>query len=247
MKILDEERILVAEPPADHELFPIYQSIIDDELSKLKTPYGRAYEILRLKTGRYDKDQLAAYTNSIIINKCIYVPLFRIKEDSLALQRWREVMPGYTVKGFEFSLSEEPLISQKMKDHYKNYGWNSGDALHCRTRAVWDTQMLFISIKKVESIVDPKDKNYVYATIIDYSKKGLQDGKSNVFWRVKGETAWRVIALNQIAHTDHYYAQLPETLTNNSIEYYISAASKSGRVETRPSSAPAGFYQYMVK
>ena len=32
MKLLDEERILVAEPPTDHELYPIYEEIIENEL-----------------------------------------------------------------------------------------------------------------------------------------------------------------------------------------------------------------------
>ncbi len=247
MKLLDEERLLVAEPPADHELYPIYQNIIDNELKKLKSPFGRVYEILRLKTDRYSKEQLAAYTNSIIINKTIYVPLFRIKEDSAALQRWREVMPGYTVKGFEFSLADEPIISQKMKDHYKSYGWNSGDALHCRTRAVWDSQMLFIGLKKIDSLVDPRRKNYVYATIIDYSKKGLQQGKNEFYWRVRGDTGWRIIPLKQIDFSDHFYAEIPYSTKGKTIEYYISSASKSGRVESRPASAPAGFYQYKIK
>lgn len=150
MKVLDEERILVAETPTDHPEYAVYQNIVENELSKLKTVYGRPYEILRIKTGRYSGDRLAAYTNSIILNKTIYVPLFRIKEDSFALKKWREVMQGYTVKGFYFLLADEPLLDSNVKDHYKIYGWNGGDALHCRTRAVWDPQMLFITTKKLK-------------------------------------------------------------------------------------------------
>jgi agmatine deiminase len=88
MKLLDEERILVAEPPTDHELYAVYENIVENELKKLKTVYGRPYQIIRLKTGRYDQEQLAAYTNSIIVNKTIYVPLFQIKEDGEALKTW---------------------------------------------------------------------------------------------------------------------------------------------------------------
>jgi agmatine deiminase len=84
MKLLDEERILVAEPPKDHELYTVYENIVEKELKSLKTVYGKPYEIIRIKIGRYEDDNLAAYTNSIIVNKNIYVPLFQIKEDSLA-------------------------------------------------------------------------------------------------------------------------------------------------------------------
>ena len=244
MKLLDEERILVAEPPKDHELYPVYENIIENELKKLITPYGRPYEILRLKTDRYNKEQLAAYTNSIIINKTIYVPLFRIKEDSSALLRWQDVMPGYTVKGFTFALADEPVMSQKMKDNYKNYGWNSGDALHCRTRAVWDTQMLFISIKRIDAKVDTKQDKTIYATIIDYSKKGLEPEKTVVNWRVKGETVWKSLVMKQVKKTDHYFAEIPYAEPGKSVEYYLSACSKSGRKETKPATAPEGVYHF---
>jgi len=246
MKLLDEERILVAEPPKDHELYPVYERIIRDELQKLVTPYGRPYEILRLKTDRYNRDQLAAYTNSIIINETIYVPLFQIKEDIAALKRWQEVMPGYTVKGFTFALADEPVMSQKMKDNYRNYGWNFGDALHCRTRAVWDTQMLFISTKRIDTKVDVNSDKKIHATIIDYSKKGLEPEKTMVCWRVKGEINWRTIQLKQIKKTDHFYAEIPYKKPGKTIEYYISAVSKSGRMETKPATAFNGAYQFTI-
>jgi agmatine deiminase len=190
---LYEERILVAEPPTDHELYPIYESIIENELKKLKTAYGRPYEILKIKTDRYSGEKLAAYTNSIIINKTIYVPLFQIKADSLALQIWRELMPGYSVKGFTFALVDEPIVSKEIKEHYKSgYGWNNGDALHCRTKAIWDNEMLFITTKRIDKMVDSKHQNIIYTTIIDYSKKGLIRDKSQIFWRVLGDTNWSI-------------------------------------------------------
>jgi len=114
MKLLDEERIVVIEPPKNHELFQVYENIIENEIKKLKNPYGRPYEIIRIKTERYDEDRLAAYTNSLIVNKTIYVPLFNIEGDSVALRTWQQVMPGYTIKGFGFKLTDEPVISQKI-------------------------------------------------------------------------------------------------------------------------------------
>jgi agmatine deiminase len=51
MKLLDEERILVAEPPKDHILYPIYERIVEHELKNLKTIYGRPYQIQRIKIG----------------------------------------------------------------------------------------------------------------------------------------------------------------------------------------------------
>lgn len=247
MKLLDEERILVAEPPVNHELYPIYQNIVENELKKLKTVYGRPYQIFRIKTEPFERQRLAAYTNSIIINKTIYVPLFQIKEDSNALKTWRQVMPGYTVKGFAFALKDEPIISQGMKDQYHDYGWKDGDALHCRTRAVWDAQMLFISTKRTEPAVNTKNKNTVYTTIIDYSNKGLIKEKCKLYWRVKGNTAWKSVALVADGNPQHFSAAIPFHKKGAVVEYYVSAESASGKKETQPSTAPAGFFQFSIK
>jgi len=246
MKLLDAERILITQPPNDHELYQVYEDIVENEIKKLRSVYGRPYEILRIKTGRYHADALAAYTNALIVNKTIYVPLFNIKEDSTAMATWQNLMPGYTVKGFTFDLSAEPIITQKMKDHYKEgYGWKFGDALHCRVRAVWDPQMLFITAKKINAGVGTK--NIVYCTIIDYSNKGLYKEKNELLWRVAGQKEWRPVHLNQIENTEHYFAEIPFKEPGKTIEYFIAAASKSGRKETQPKTAPEGVYQFTIK
>ena len=243
MKLLDEERILVAEPPVDHELYPVYENIVQNELKKLKTVYGRPYEILRLKTDRYEAEKLAAYTNSIIVNKTIYVPLFQIKADNIALQTWRKAMPGYTVKGFEFALKDEPFLAPGMQEQYSSgYGWKGGDALHCRTRAVWDNEMLFISVKRLSSKLAINAPLTVYATIIDYSKKGLVPNSSTLYWRIKGERNWKTESLKSADNDTHFYTTIPAKAPHKIIEYYFSAASKSGNKETMPRTAPSGFY-----
>lgn len=242
MKLLDEERILVAEPPKDHELYAIYENIVERELKPLKTVYGRPYEIVRIKQGRYKADGLAAYTNSIIVNKTIYVPLFQIKEDSAALQLWQQIMPGYTIKGFTYDLKDEPLVSDDIKQKYKDYGWNFGDALHCRTRAVWDAEMLFISVKRLPARVISNEKLTVYATIIDYSKKGLVPNSQKLHWRIKGERNWKTEMLLSTGKDTQFSATIPFADINKIIEYYVSASSVSGKTETMPRTAPVGFY-----
>ena len=248
MKLLDEERILVSEPPKDHALYQIYDNIVRNELTKLRSPYGRPYEILRIKSDRYYEEALAVYTNSIIINKTVYVPLFHIRQDSLALQRWREVMPGYRIKGFEFGFADEPAIDQKIKSHYKNnYGWDGNDALHCRTRAIWDPGMLFISTKRIEPEVSSKHSNIVYTTIIDYSKKGLIKDQCKLFWKINGELNWNSGILTHADGPNHFSIEIPYHKSGTTIEYYIAAASNSGRIETMPRSAPLGFYKFIIR
>jgi len=132
-------------------------------------------------------------------------------------------------------------------DHYKNYGWSSGDALHCRTRAVWDPQMVFISTKRIEKVVASKGKNQVYATIIDYSDKGLDLRKTELLWRIKGKKNWNHIALKQTDAVDHFSVEIPFHKSGCTIEYYISAVSKSGQNETAPRTAPGGLFNFFIQ
>ena len=188
MKMLDEERLLVMRPPADHPSFPIYENIVNNELSKLLNAYGRPYQILRLDTDRFRSDELAAYSNSLILNKNVYVPLFGIKQDSVALSQWKAAMPGYTIKGFDYKINKEPTVSDDARRHYGNMGWNGSDALHCRTRAMWDPEMLYISVDRIPNYVQPEEKYTVTAIIKDYSRKGLISDSLKLSWRSKGSS-----------------------------------------------------------
>lgn len=247
LKLIDEETILVAEPPNNHKLYDIYNDIVNQELSVLKTPYNKPYKILKIKTAPYKGDRLAAYTNSLILNKVVYVPLFDIPQDSIALKTWEDVMPGYEIKGFKFSLDDEPLVTEELRKHYGDYGWNNGDALHCRARAIWNPEMLFISVNTIASEVDSHQNNNVYTTIIDYSNKGLIENKSELHWRVLGENEWKTMTLSRTDSENLFFAEIPSTNSGITIEYYISAVSNSGAKETRPITAPVATYKFTIK
>ncbi len=247
MKMLDEERLFVTRPPKDHSLYPIYEDIVQNELATLKNSYGRPYEILRLDTDRYEDDELAAYSNSLILNQNIYVPLFGIAQDSIAMKQWQEAMPGYTVKGFEFNMDEEQILSDKAKKHYKGkIGWNSGDALHCRTRAMWDPQMLYISVDRIPSKIAEADEYPLSAEIVDYSNKGLIENELKLLWRKEGQTQWTEIVLTKSTKNNTYSASIPKVKAGSTVEYFVSAKSNSGRSETMPRTSPEGVYSFSV-
>ena len=66
----------------------------------------------------------AAYTNSLILNKYVYVPIaggVYHEYDSKALAVYKEALPDYTIVGV-IGKSEIP--------------WLGTDALHCRTRGI---------------------------------------------------------------------------------------------------------------
>ena len=54
MKMLDEERILILNPPKDHPHHDIYERIIRENISHLKTVYNRPYKLLRIDSYSYE-------------------------------------------------------------------------------------------------------------------------------------------------------------------------------------------------
>jgi agmatine/peptidylarginine deiminase len=128
LKVLDRGRLLVKRAPADHpEFAPIERNVA--LLSKLRSALGRPYDILRIDCpacGANDDfgsghpiPSLPAYTNALILNRSVFVPLFGCAGDEKALAAWQTALPGHRVVGISFD------------------GWKPYDALHCRTRAVF--------------------------------------------------------------------------------------------------------------
>lgn len=245
LKVLDDHRLLIQRPPVDHPLSPVYENIVSNEIAHAVNSYGKPWEILRIDTAEtVNGDGLAAYVNSLILNRCVYVPMYGIPQDEIALRQWQEAMPGYTVKGFTFLLEEEP-DSFNPDNLYTNVGWDPGDVLHCRTRAVWDPKMLHIHVDTLDREVRKADAYTVFATIVDYSKTGLTDGQQKIVYRKNGGE-WISAPLSATPTHEVYAGCIPGGETGDSYDYYIAAADNSGRAETAPRVAPGAYYTFTI-
>ena len=246
MKLLDEERILVMRPPADHPAFDQYEGIVNHELTLLKNAWGRPYEILRLDTDRFAHDELAAYSNALILNKVVYVPLFGISQDSMAMKQWQSALPGYTIKGFEFSIADESSLDPEAKIHYKRIGWRGGDALHCRVRAIWDPSMIYLSVNKLPKEVPFMDQYMIEVIAKDYSRSGFKDHGMKIMWRTAGETDWREKTLVKGVLEDHFFVEINNPGPGKTLEYFISAENLAGKKQFMPAVAPEGYYSTVI-
>ena len=232
LKPLDEETILVKRVPEDHPDYAPIEAIVD-HLSSLTNPHGRPYRILRIDTPPYLLGYFTAnYTNSLILNRKVLVPLFGIHADEKALETWRTAMPGYEVIGYE---------------HPGIFGWAWYDALHCRVRAIWDPEMLYMHHRRLDDRVRPREFHRVEALLRDYSGKGLIEEELVLSWRLRGEEGWREVLLEKGAEPDVYVASIPGQDGGDIVDYFLSAADRSGRRETLPRGAPAGFYSFAIE
>ena len=223
-KLLNEETILVKEVPSDHPHYDALEANVA-YLETLTNSYGRPYDIVRVFCGRLRRDEVAAYTNSVILNDKVFVPLFGISTDADALATYAAAMPGYEVLGYEGS-------------------WLSDDAIHCRSMGVHDRYMLIVDTNPIQDQEANSQEYRVSAFIDDRSEAGLVGDSLIVFWRLAGEPAFDALSLSGTIYPDSFETFIPGQTDHAEIEYYIMAKDNTGRRETRPMAAPGALYSF---
>jgi len=141
--------------------------------------FGRPYSIVRIDSGSYDGNHTAAYTNSLILNNKVLVPLFGIADDAAALQTYQDAMPGYEIIGFQWT------------------AWYSYDALHCRTMGIFDRHMLRISHRPLDQDIPNNEDIVITAEIRAHSNEPLIMDQLRVFWKTE-DSDWQSILMTTI-------------------------------------------------
>jgi agmatine/peptidylarginine deiminase len=204
-KLLDPGRILLKyrHPPS-----PALEEMAE-YLGSLMSSYGRPYEVVRIQTSFQ-----TGYTNSLILNHKVLVPLYDDPLDSLALHTWAAAMPGYEIVGVPGG------------------GWGAGNAVHCRTMGITDRYMLRVVHVPLGDRENDSSDYRVAASVHAYSGQPLLAGMPQVLWRVDGG-AYSAVSMTPTAG-DSFGAWIPEQLDGTQVQYYLRAADASGRDECHP-------------
>tara|TARA_A100001011_G_C14202333_1_gene796199 strand:- start:45 stop:1295 length:1251 start_codon:yes stop_codon:yes gene_type:complete len=115
-KFLSPEKLLIRSVPPNHPQYSEIEEVVD-YFESISNSFGNSWEIFRVYT---PNDQ--PYTNSLILNNKIFVPITNSSNDQAALSIYEQAMPGYEVLGFTGS-------------------WDSTDALHCRVKGIPDLSL----------------------------------------------------------------------------------------------------------
>ena len=116
-KYLSPTKILIRSVPSNHSQYSMIEEVADYFESTL-TAEGLPWEVFRVYT---PSDQ--PYTNSLILNDKVFVPIMNSSWDDDAIAVYEDAMPGYEILGFTGT-------------------WQSTDALHCRVRGIPDTSYI---------------------------------------------------------------------------------------------------------
>ncbi|MCK4607660.1 MAG: agmatine deiminase family protein, partial [candidate division Zixibacteria bacterium] len=207
-KFLNPTTVLVKDVSPSDASYELLNSRAD-QLAQQISAWGQPYTVVRIYC-----PYPTAYTNSIILNDKVLVPLFNSVYDDDALQTYRDAMPGYEVLGF--------------------YGsWYSNDAIHCRAMGVPDSGMLLIDHVPLSTQGDTFNDYPVSARIVDHSGTGLIADSLKVFYSIDdGPYAYSL--LGPSAQPDSFCGCIPAQPDGAEIAYYLQVADSSGRVETHP-------------
>jgi hypothetical protein len=206
-KYLSPDTILIRQVPLSHSQYDEIEAAVDyfeNQLSCYETPYN----VVRVYTPNNEP-----YTNSLILNDKVLVPITGSIWDDDAIQSYQNAMPGYEVLGFSGS-------------------WASTDALHCRAIGIPDRKMLYIDHTPITNQLPSTNGFYIEAKVIAYSDANLLPYYPKIFWK-NSTGIWNNITMTNI-EGDIYGGYIPSHQSGERIYYYINAQDASGRNEDHP-------------
>jgi len=211
-KFLDVDKVLIREVPTTNAQYEQVESVAD-YFNSTNCAWGYPYEVIRIYT---PNDQ--PYTNSLILNDRIFVPLTNSSWDDDAIETYENAMPGYRVFGI-----------------YNNDGlsyWRPTDALHCRTHEVPNRNML--SIQHYPNFGSVHDEMItIEASIIPLSGQEIYSDSTIVYYKDIDATNWQYTTL-EFQGNNTWSTEIGPFEYNQLIQYYLHSADQSGQSEDYP-------------
>lgn len=210
-KFLDIDKVLIGQvPPSDYR-YADYE-FVANYFAFQTTSWGNHYQVYRVYTPGTGPG--TPYTNSLILNKKVFVPITGSPYDDEALEVYEEAMPGYEIVGVLHNT------------------WENTDALHCRAKGIADVNMLFVNHMPLLGEKDFQMQWELEADIIPYSGMGVIADSLVCYYKVNDGDFQAI----QIEHVSgyHYNATIPFAEPGSEISYYLHAVDLFGRRTNHP-------------
>jgi agmatine/peptidylarginine deiminase len=236
MKLLDEKTLLVGEFPAGVSDGPQMEANLLYVLNNYNDPFGDPYKIVRVPmppstSGAYAPSaSYRTYSNFIILNKTVIMPVYRQEYDTTAVRIIKEAMPGYKIVTIDADNTGANLIGQ-------------GGVIHCITHSVGVSDPLRI----VHDYLDNTNNTttpYQVDAIIQH-KSGIASG--TIYWTSDTTQPFLPASMTLTnATTDTWTGYIPAQPAGTHIFYYIKGQANSGKQQVRPMPAPEGTFEFEV-
>ncbi len=210
-KFLDVDKVLITQVPTTNANYSKYEQVATYFASQTSA-YGTPYQVFRVYSPSGQP-----YTNSLIVNDRVYVPIKSSpasSTDNAALEVYRQAMPGYTVTGIYYS------------------SWQSTDALHCRAMGMADRQMLYIKHQPLTGVKPYQPEYGITAEILPLSGQPLKSDSLFLIYQTNARS-WDTLQLVNTGGTQ-YGAMLPVNPGETQVSYYLYAVDHAGKRENHP-------------
>ena len=210
-KFLSPGKILVGQVPETDYRYQDFEDAANYFASQTSS-YGKPYEVYRVFTpGNYP---YTPYTNSLILNNKVFVPLTGSQWDDEAIESYEIAMPGYEIIGVDYD------------------GWQNTDALHCRTKGMADLGMLYINHIPTTGVVAYLQDYEILADITACSGDDIYTDSVFVYYKINDGSY--ITSLMQLESGNTYTGLIENIEPGDTVSYYIYAADESGRNATSP-------------
>jgi len=213
-KFLAPDKVLIRSVPTSHSQYDEIEAVANF-FATTNNAWGYPYRVYRVNT-----PQNQPYTNSLILNKKVFVPIMNNSHDNAALQVYRNALPNYEVIGVAGTTSAP---------------WESTDALHCRTHEIADKQALFIEHTPYRGVYDLDESIDINVNIRAFSNAALYSDSLFVSYKIN-QGVWQRLALTELV-AGFYTAVFDQQAPGDTIRYFIHAADQSGRSMDHPYTA----------
>jgi len=206
-KFLDVDKVLIRSVPESHPQYDEIETTADYYANHVSA-YGDNYQVYRVYTPNNEP-----YTNSLILNDRVFVPIIGSSWDDEAIETYEEAMPGYEILGYTGS-------------------WESTDALHCRTKGIADRNMLYIKHFPLLGNQPIQVEYEIEVELTAYSGELIVNDLIKVIYWVNGGIQEEIEMTYQ--GDKLYSAIIPGAPEGSEIAYYIHAEDQGGNISENP-------------
>ena len=225
-KFLSPDKILIRSVPTTH---PRYNQVeeIAEYFSTQMSAWERPFEVVRVFN-----PQNQPYTNSLILNDRVFVPITGSTHDEAALQVYRDAMPGYRIIGVPNNTSNP---------------WLGTDALHCRTHELAERRVVFINHLPLAKEINMQNEVEINASILSLTGYDLISDSVKVYYKIN-QSDFQSIAMTQCSNfIDDYYVSISGFVPGDTLYYYVRAVDENGRATNHPYIGSAGAHYSVVQ
>jgi len=215
-KLLSPDKVLVARVPSGSPNYNKFETAAT-YFASLTSSYGTPMQVFRVDVAAVNTYTKTPYTNSLILNNKVFVPIGGNSFDAAALQVYQQAMPGYTII---------PISSPAYPAD-----WINTDALHCRTHEIADRCMLYIKHQPLFGNIQNTGAVKFEAELHSYCNNTIYPDSALVYLKHSGGAYQKY---NMTFKGDNKWEVTVAGLPSGLVEYYVYAADNSGRRESHP-------------